>query len=1216
MENNFLKYISQVTLSPLTNLSIAKFSNNQLVFGKESKVWSPFYHNHYLKELHLSYNSIEDFFNDWSMSYTLILLNLTHNNIDTISAGNFHFQSKKILVDLSYNKIKNIFMDDIKATAIDQTEKRDVVVLLDYNPILCDCYLYDLIRYFHNEMPTFVYNYIEIVGENLSCIYTDGTMGPKMKELNSTIYFCPENKYFNIDTNCPFNCTCSVRLKDKTRILDCSNKNIFNFVIDEKSVYFVNNFPVILNLTGNALTKLPSIKPLKPIKITTLLLSNNRISEITIDELPKDLEVLELHNNYISSIDSNVMKRLLPGFLYSLTLSGNPIVCDCGAVDLLQYVVVYRSFYEDLNKLKCEHMDFPMYFMSSESFCPPVSGLEEKIRIAGRLRTNNKYYQRTRRVVCLRFLPRYFGLDMYKQSPERSVILRVYSEVTTRSHHQKMIAIILVILFGTFITINTESPPCRNNTNCQCSLTSLDDIEMDFVGNRGIEIIVHVLSWNRLEVNCKGIKKLEDFYYSSKPPGKTINSLSIRSCVLSNITSLENFVKKLGIVESKIFSFQSFKTKNTLLTRQHLKGISNVKELVLSYNNLSNISIDFFVDFPKLEKLDLSHNNLTQLNDIFNATPHLKYLDLNKNNIYSHSSTLFYKLENLEHLDLGYNRLEKIQESTFDKQVSLKSLNIKANKMNFLPVKFFRKLKKLETIDISLNSFAGIPRQLFIENKNLRRVLYHNNTINLVTLPENLFSNFKKLEEIDLKKIGLLSLPKNLFYYSPSLKYIYLDHNILANLPQTAFQGLKNLEVLTINDNLIQDIPKGIFSDLEKLKVLDLDAFEGLTSLTELNMENNRLKYIDPETLIPLSKLNIAKFSNNQLVFSKETNLWSPFQHNHYLTELHLSNNSIRSIFSDWLIGYNLTFLNLSHNNISTVLGNSFYFPSNKILVDLSYNKISNILFHGIEASAIYQTEKRDVIVFIDHNPILCDCNLYDLIRFFHNEMPISVHNYIEIIAENLTCVHTNGTIGPIIQELNSTTYICPEDVYFKVETNCPNNCTCSLRPKDKIRIFDCSNRNMSDFVSDENRVYFMNSFPVILNLTGNALTRIPLIDHLKPIILTGLLLSNNRISEIAFDRLPLSLKELELHNNNISRIDSNVIKHLISSLLTELTLSGNPIICDCDVEDLFYFIQLNQFTFEDLNKLKCKDMDVPMHNMSFEGICPPVYLDVRKKRN
>ncbi|KAI4501063.1 hypothetical protein M0802_003866 [Mischocyttarus mexicanus] len=703
-----------------------------------------------------------------------------------------------------------------------------------------------------------------------------------------------------------------------------------------------------------------------------------------------------------------------------------------------------------------------------------------------------------------------------------------------------MITIIILILFSTFITVTIISPAFANSSSCQCSLTNLDDMKLFYDDNMDLEIILNVQSWDNMEVTCKSTEELEDFKYSSKSPGKTMNSLSISSCVLSDITSLKNFVKKLGIVETKTFRLQTFQKNNTLLTREHLNGISNVKELVLSYNNLFNVSSDLFEDFPQLEKLDLSHNRLTLLpRNIFDATLNLTHIDLGKNDIITVNLRLFYSLQYVQHLDLGDNRLRYIQEDTFTLLETLKSLSLRANKLNKIPGRLFRQLKQLETIDISHNSFLDIEQHTFYTNKDLRQIMFHNNNISLVTLPEYIFSNLRKLEEIYLNNNGFKHLSESLFWNSPLLKYIHLENNLIAYLRESTFKGLK--------------------------------------SLTELNMENNRLRYIEQEALLSLKNLRIAKFSNNQLRLGKGSRELSPFSNNHF-QELHLSNNSIRKFFPDWSSSNNLTFLNLSHNII-------------RIVSD----------------SAIYHTKKRDVVILIDHNPMFCDCHMYDLVRYYRDEMPEYVKNYVEINPGELVCIQPAGTIGPKVKEFNTTNYICTEFEYFGQGSSCPYGCICTVRPKDKTRILDCSNLNMSEFVIDEKRFQFVNNYSLILNLTGNALTRIPSIETLESYNVTNLLLSNNFISKITVDQLPKNLTVLQLHNNDMESIDSDVIKHFNSSFFTDLTLSGNPIICDCDVEDLFFFVKLKGFSFKDLRKLKCKNMNIPMYYISFDNICSPV---------
>lgn len=208
----------------------------------------------------------------------------------------------------------------------------------------------------------------------------------------------------------------------------------------------------------------------------------------------------------------------------------------------------------------------------------------------------------------------------------------------------------------------------------------------------------------------------------------------------------------------------------------------------------------------------------------------------------------------------------------------------------------------------------------------------------------------------------------------------------------------------------------------------------------------------------------------------------------------------------------------------------------------------------------------------------------------------------------NLTCVQPDGTNEIEISKLKSSTYECLEHEYFKTEKKCQNDCTCSVRPSDRTRILDCSYKNMSEFLIDETRVIFQRDNPIILNLTGNFLTEIPSTEPLYPINVTGLLLSNNKISSITLDKLPYSLKILELHNNHILRIFLRM-NYSKSIYWKKFTLSGNPIICDCHNRNLINFVQSHRVYYKDLDNLICEDTHLSLYQMSIDKLCPS-YLE------
>ncbi|XP_015189877.1 PREDICTED: protein toll-like [Polistes dominula] len=370
-------------------------------------------------------------------------------------------------------------------------------------------------------------------------------------------------------------------------------------------------------------------------------------------------------------------------------------------------------------------------------------------------------------------------------------------------------------------------------------------------------------------------------------------------------------------------------------------------------------------------------------------------------------------------------------------------------------------------------------------------------------------------------------------------------------------------------------------------------------------MEGNSLININFEAFSTNEQLSIAKFSYNRLQFSNSFNMFSPFYSNHLLKELHLSNNTIKHFYSDWTTNkQKLELLDLRHNDISTISANNFIFSSNKVLVDLRYNNISNILLTNIEKLVTYNTVKRNVIVRVENNPVLCDCHLYNLLRYYNGDMPINVYNLFELKLGNLTCVKPNEKDGLQFNLMYFKTYQCPEDEYFQIVDRHPSLCTSMIRPYDQTRIIDCSNKLKPELKINKNTINLEGNYPLILNLTGNYLREIPSLDYIESLNLTHLLLSNNYIFEISLNRLPKTIQVLELHNNNLLSMSYNVSEFLFHQNYKELTLSGNPFVCGCDDRFIYVFVLQLQSIHEDLKNVKCQAYDTPLGSMTVDELC------------
>lgn len=203
-------------------------------------------------------------------------------------------------------------------------------------------------------------------------------------------------------------------------------------------------------------------------------------------------------------------------------------------------------------------------------------------------------------------------------------------------------------------------------------------------------------------------------------------------------------------------------------------------------------------------------------------------------------------------------------------------------------------------------------------------------------------------------------------------------------------------------------------------------------------------------------------------------------------------------------------------------------FVSNNIKVNLSYNQIRHISLSKAEIIADFQKTPRDVSINVEHNPLLCDCDLYDFLRYLDGEMHPNVQNYFRFETKNLTCVEPNRMDEIKIKQLRSKTFKCLENKNSYIKRKCPIGCTCWIIPKEKARLIDCSYKKLSELLIDEtdiNDLKPIEGYHIKLNISGNALTEIPSTEQLGSEYVTDLIISDNNITKISLNKLPENLQ-------------------------------------------------------------------------------------------
>ncbi|KAI4488405.1 hypothetical protein M0804_005253 [Polistes exclamans] len=180
----------------------------------------------------------------------------------------------------------------------------------------------------------------------------------------------------------------------------------------------------------------------------------------------------------------------------------------------------------------------------------------------------------------------------------------------------------------------------------------------------------------------------------------------------------------------------------------------------------------------------------------------------------------------INNIQLSGCRISTIETEAFMSQENtLKSLNLKDNELKELPIETLKTLKNLTVLDLSMNKITKVPDDAFAGLK-------------LVTL--KLSDN-----EVALSSGAFRGL-------EATLKNLNLKGTKQKKVPE-ALRGLKALAFLDLSQNSIEELPGSA----------GIKAFEGLDSLTGLNLERNLIQAIGPNafygvrnTLSSLSLLN------------------------------------------------------------------------------------------------------------------------------------------------------------------------------------------------------------------------------------------------------------------------------------------------------------------------------------------------------------------------
>lgn len=551
----------------------------------------------------------------------------------------------------------------------------------------------------------------------------------------------------------------------------------------------------------------------------------------------------------------------------------------------------------------------------------------------------------------------------------------------------------------------------------------------------------------------------------------------------------------------------------------------------------------------------------------------LEYLDLDHNNLLRVPEALS-NLRSLKYIYLSSNFLSDVPEHIFHNLCpNLKALSLRGNRLSRIPSSSLQNCSRLSYFNMAFNEIYDVEEGDFVWAGSVRNLMLENN--NVVSLKSGMFRDLRALKELSL------------------------SFNPLRYLDPDAMVGLEGLESLEISFGLDRDVlPYEILKPLVNLKWLSLDnnnffrvpedSFDGLTRLTNLNLESNKIEVVRPGVFKASlhARLKEIRLSNNQL-----TKVYSgTFGSLEGLEAILISNNRIRVlqrhsfrflpslshlIISDNLLRHisagsfanlpSLVRLELQNNLLNQFSFSHFENCSNPFHLNLSHNHISSCEADNV----VINLESLDFRFNSFASVPKCLENVILLRRLYldNNVIPGLEQNgfmhqtSLELLSlrrNNIMYIHRRAFFGLSNLQILDLSKNLISHLHVGQFSNMP-----------KLRILDLSGNNIKYLPKD----IFTSTLLEMLDLSNNDFSVVPSISLSEVgFSLRHFSIAFNNIDHIdstTFPDIPY-LQHLDLSYNKLTILPDNVFTRL--SLLQKLDLSSNPI--RANFRELFHYAQ------------------------------------------
>ena len=313
-------------------------------------------------------------------------------------------------------------------------------------------------------------------------------------------------------------------------------------------------------------------------------------------------------------------------------------------------------------------------------------------------------------------------------------------------------------------------------------------------------------------------------------------------------------------------------SRNQLAVVDTLRGLSDLVELRLPQNNIRVLhrgALDYVA--ASLEVLDLSKNNLTKLEPgALNVATKLLHVDLSWNQLRDVDGA-FDRLHQLSRLDLRQNRLTAVTSNTFVGLSSLRYLRLDDNRISSIDSRAFVTLDQLMYFVLRGN-LLGAEFRFHFSSELLSYIDLSD--CGLERFPVGLPGSVRYLQ-LRHNRLHTLS-SRDLVDVAAELNILVLDENQLERIDDDAFTTTANLQQIWLNGNRLRSIPRSLpfalqrlFIDSNQLESLTAEDFpppsSGAWQLNTLSAMSNNISFLASDALTSLSRLSSLDLAANRI---------------------------------------------------------------------------------------------------------------------------------------------------------------------------------------------------------------------------------------------------------------------------------------------------------------------------------------------------------------